>query len=375
MSSVFIAHARRTAVVPVNGGFRSLAVQNLVTPLVRDALACTGTSAAQVDQVILGNALYGGGNPARLCALAAGLPESVPATTVDTQCCSGLDAIRLGAQVIRAGQADVVIAGGVESYSRRPYRAIAGDNREPYQFYERPPFTPWPDRDPDMAESAARLAAAAAVTRDRQHQWVIESHRKALGAASLPEILPLAGIRMDPAARVMTKRLCERSRVIAEAGPGVVDVASTALQADGAALCLLVSERAFSHMMLRQRPVRWLDGRPGAGAADDPPGALVAAARALLDRYGISAGELAVAELMEAFAVQALQNTRALGLPESVVNRGGGALARGHPIGASGAVLVARAVAELQKEAAGRRGLIAIGAAGGVSSAALLEIV
>src|SRR5690606_38544343 len=114
---------------------------------IRTLLAAAGLAAEEVDEVILGNALYGGGNPARLALLAAGIPECRSALTIDSQCCAGLDAIMLAAARIRAGEAQVIVAGGVESFSRAPIRqrrpAVPGEAAVPY---DRPPFTPWPER-------------------------------------------------------------------------------------------------------------------------------------------------------------------------------------------------------------------------------------
>ncbi|MEX2320930.1 MAG: beta-ketoacyl synthase N-terminal-like domain-containing protein, partial [Saccharospirillum sp.] len=121
-AAVYLVAARRTPVAPVKGAFKALSVSDLAVPVIQAVLSDVGFNPADIDQVMLGNALYGGGNPARLIALAAGLHESVPALTLDTQCCSGLDALRLGAQAIASGQADAVLAGGVESTSRRAIR-------------------------------------------------------------------------------------------------------------------------------------------------------------------------------------------------------------------------------------------------------------
>ena len=382
---VIMLAARRTPVAPVNGAFRGLGVSELGVPVVAALLADSGVPASAVDQVILGNALYGGGNPARMIALAAGLPETVPAMTIDTQCCAGLDSLRLAAAVIQSGQADVIIAGGVESTSRRPirqHRPLTADATP--VAYERPPFTPWPERDPDMAAAAARLAAEQTISLAAQHEWAIESHRKALASRSRlqNECVPLAGLSMDAAARPLTDRLAQRTPVIAdwqdgEHNSGQISVAGTALQADAAALVLMVSGRVARQFAAQRPQVLWEQGLSGGGAADQPPRALVPVVSSLLERTGLSAADFSVVELMEAYAVQAIDNALALGLPLSAINRGGGALARGHPIGASGAILAVRAFHELQHQLqdqrAGARALLAIAAAGGLGSAAILS--
>lgn len=373
--SVWLLAARRTPVAPVNGALRELGVAELAVPVVRQLLQDAAIGADQIDQVILGNALYGGGNPARLVALAAGLPESVPALTVDTQCCSGLDALRLGAQAIEAGQADLVLAGGVESTSRRPIR-----QHRPLQAdgipvtYERPPFTPWSERDPDMADSAARLAAEEAIDLNTQNDWACKSHRKALAAKDrlAAECVPLGGLSVDAATRPMSPALAARTPVIARCGEGQVNVAGTALQADAAAVVLLASDEARRRLGTSLPAVLWRSGLAGGSLADSPPRAMVPVVQQLLAAQGVSPTDLQCAEVMEAFAVQAISNCRDLGLPDDCINRGGGALARGHPIGASGAILAVRAFHELLHADEGSRALLAIAAAGGLASATLL---
>ncbi|MCV0429060.1 MAG: thiolase family protein, partial [Roseibium sp.] len=120
--SAFIIAARRTPVAPRGGDLSAYQADELAAPVLAALVRDTGLSGNQVDHVILGNALYAGGNPARLAALRAGLPQSVPAMTLDTQCCSGLDAILQGVRLIESGAADCVLAGGAESFSRAPIR-------------------------------------------------------------------------------------------------------------------------------------------------------------------------------------------------------------------------------------------------------------
>ena len=121
MNAVIVA-ARRTAVAPRGGAFARIEPHDLASRVIEEVLADAGLAPDAVEDVILGNALYGGGNPARRAALAAVIRETVPALTVDSQCCAGLDAILLAAERINAGAADVIVAGGVESFSRAPIR-------------------------------------------------------------------------------------------------------------------------------------------------------------------------------------------------------------------------------------------------------------
>lgn len=375
MSAVFIAAARRTAVLPRGGGFASVEAVDLAEVSVRAVLDDAGILPSRIDEVILGNALYGGGNPARVAALKAGVPETVPALTIDTQCCAGLDAILLAAARIRAGEADAIVAGGVESFSRAPIRVRRPLSRhEDAVPYDKPPFTPWPERDPEMIPAAAALATEWAITRGEQEAFAIESHRKALArGASAPEFVPIHGCTTDAFARRLTAGLCARLPILAGDSTHGVTAATIAVEADAAASMLLVSERMLGAIRPLNRVVRFAGGRRTGGDPERPGLAPITAARAALRREGLSASDVSVAEIMEAFAVQAMACIRAVGLDPVRVNPGGGALARGHPIGASGAIVAVRVWHELQTMDSGAVGLAAIAAAGGLGSAALFR--
>lgn len=363
MSGAAILAARRTAVVPRGGAFREIAPHALAAALVGPVLADARVSAAEVDEVILGNALSGGGNVARVAALAAGLPQVVPAATLDTQCCSGLDAIRLGAARIAAGEARYVLAGGVESFSRAPLRAHRPRERgEAPRFYRQPAFTPWPEREPDLAAAATDLARADGIGRAAQEAFAAESHRRAIAATATGEIVPLDGVAADPFARVLSPSLLARLPALAGDGAHAVTAATTAVEADAAALLLLgpAGEGA----------VRIVGATATGGDPLMPALAPVEAVEALCRRHGIDPGAVDHVELMEAYAAQAMAAIRRLGLDPERVNAQGGALARGHPIGASGAVLAVRAFHRLAP--AGGTALIAIAGAGGIASAMLL---
>ncbi|WP_029351175.1 acetyl-CoA C-acyltransferase [Bosea sp. 117] len=374
----FLIAARRTAVAPRGGAFARVDAHDLAAPVLRACLEDAGlTSDAPVDQVILGNALAAGGNVARLCSLAAGLPESVPALTVDTQCCAGLDAILLAVRLVESGAAEIVLAGGVESWSRAPLRArrpFAKD--EAPAFYDVPPFTPWPERDPGMTEAVAWLAQERGITRERQGAFAVESHAKARAArerdAAEIVLLPEAPLEHDAFTRELTPALCARAPVLAGEGAFAIGAATVAVEADAAAVVLVASEAAA----LRLAPGRALEVRAAAsaGAAPEQPAlALSAAVRGLLARQDLDVAAFARVELMEAFAAQALANADELGLDMDTVNAGGGALARGHPIGASGAILAVRLFHELRALERGALGLAAIAAAGGLGAALVLR--
>ncbi len=373
--TIFVAAACRTSVAPNGGDFARLEVARLGSEVIRALLTQTPLSPDVRLEVIMGNALYGGGNPARVAMLMAGLDIAIPAATIDTQCCSGLDAIAWGASRIASGQADAVIAGGLESYSRAPLRykrpASSGDSP---QFYARPPFTPWLDRDPDLIASAASLAYQRNITREQQDVFAVDSHRKALEANwHEDEIAPVCGIETDTFSRRLSPALCARLPSLAGRSPHELTAATIAVEADAAAAVLLVSEKLLSRLKPKHVPMQ-LSGSVSRGFDPEQPAlAATSAAAPLLRSMQIAASDISVVEIMEAFAVQAMTFIDDLNFDASVINRSGGALARGHPIGASGAILAVRLFYELQKENRGAKGLAAIAAAGGLGSALLME--
>lgn len=354
-----IVAARRTAVCPRGGAFAQFRIEDLAAPVVQAVLADAGMAAGQVDDIIVANALGAGGNPARRVALLAGLPERVAGLSVDRQCAGGLDAVLIARALVDSGAADVVLAGGAESYSLRPQRAMPGPQGVPVP-YDQAPFTPWPERDPEMAAAAAALADRLGLTRAVQSDWAVESHRKALAVAAWPEIVPLAGVTRDAFARALSPALAARAAVVA----GSISAATAAVAADAAAFVLVVSDRLAAGDGLRIVSGVTLGGNP-----EEPGLVPVAAIAAALGRAGLAPADLAMAEVMEAYAVQAMGCVDGAGLPPGIVNVGGGALARGHPISASGAILAVRLFHGLR---AGY-GLAAIAAAGGLGTALVGE--
>lgn len=367
MTEACILAARRTAVIPRGGAFARQSLEDLAAPVIAALLTDAGLGPASVDEVICSNALGAGGNPARRVALAAGLPARVAGLSTDRQCAGGLDAIGLAAALVASGAARVVVAGGVESYSRRPLRLSTDPGGGPPRAYDQPPFTPWPERDPDMTEAAAALAARLGITRARQEAWAVESHARALAARDrlVGEIVPLAGQSHDAFTRRLTHAVAARAPVLA----GSVTSATTAVAADAAAFVLVVAGES-SHPGRGGLPIlSWVT----LGAEPEEPGlAAVPATAAALARAGRAPRDLAVVELMEAYAAQAIACAEAAGLDPARINRGGGALARGHPIGASGAVLAVRLFHEMRRPGHVGPGLAAIAAAGGIGSALVL---
>ena len=363
-----ILAAKRTAIVPHGGAFARLSIEDLAAPVVQALLAQAGLAGDDVDELICANALGAGGNPARRVALAAGLPQRVAGLSVDRQCAGGLDAVLLARALVESGAAEVVIAGGVESHSRRPLRLRTDPDGGPAVAYAQAPFTPWPDRDPGMAQAAADLAARLGITRAAQDAWAVASH--AATRVAVGEIVALAGQTRDVFARRLSLAVAAGAYVLA----GSVTAANAAVAADGAAFVLVVSDRVAAcqfaaGQIAGRRGLRIVGGQTLGGDPVQPGIAPVAAIAAVLARAGLRPDQLAMAEVMEAYAVQAMACVAGAGLDPACVNIGGGALARGHPIGASGAVLAVRLFYEMQSGF----GLATIAAAGGVGTALLVS--
>lgn len=330
-----IVAAKRSAIVPRGGAFAAMDIEEIAAPVIA---ALRADCDLPVDEIICANALGAGGNVARIIALAAGLPQ-VAGLTIDRQCAGGLDAILLARAMVDSGAARVVIAGGAESYSRRPTRLRDGIP------YDQARFAPKGWEDPDMAAAADLLARDYGLTRAAQDQWAVDSHARARVCAG--EIVPILGQMTDPFARGLTLAVAARARVIT----GSITAANTAVAADGAAFVLVVADG------LARQGLRILAGATRGGDVARP-GLAPLAAMAGLGR------DVEMLEMMEAYAAQAMICAAGFDL----VNVGGGALARGHAIGASGAVLAVRLFYEL---GAGR-GMAAIAAAGGIGTAMMV---
>ena len=390
----------RSPVAPVGGALSHLHSHELAAPLLAALLAQTGLPAQAIDAVVLGNALGAGGNPARMLALAAGLPDACAAHTIDTQCCSGLDAIAMAVGLLQSGQAEIVIAGGTEAWSRSPIRQTRPQHKdEQPQSYERPPFAPDPARDPDMLQSAADYALQQGYTRAQQEHYAVQSHQRAIAAQAqiATEIIPIAGLKHDAYPRHLKAERAARMPVVAQAQSAgeqstiaahALSTLTVSCKADGAALVLLATDEACARYGLAPG-ARWLASASIGATPETPLLAAIAATRKVLARGGyaaqslskseltaqdLSALELASLELHDAFAVQGLAFCDAFALAPEQINNEGGGLARGHPIGASGAIALVRCLTQLERRAQPQAlGLAAIAGAGGIGAATLVQ--
>lgn len=381
--------ARRTPIGTAGHALAGVDLVGLLAPVLRALTDDLGPHAPGVDDVIIGNCRGPGGNPARVAALAAGLGMGVPGVTIDRQCGSGQEAVHLGATAVLAGVADVVLAGGAESASTAPWRlsrpATSTGMPTPY---ERAPFAPSEIGDPDMGPAAETVAARCGVTRERQDAYAARSHTLTLAAARAgsfdAEIVPVAGVASDERPRRLTADVLSRLRPAFVPG-GTVTAGNCCGVSDGAAVVALVPEHLRAALGV---PGLALRGWVCVGLDPNTPGlGPVPAVARLLKDLGVDLAGVGVVEMTEAFAAQVLACTDALGLdpldpldPLDSLDRDaprvcpqGGAIAMGHPWGASGAMLLVRLFAQMVRVDGPRLGIATCAIGGGQGLALLAE--
>ncbi|WP_405162661.1 thiolase family protein [Nocardia sp. NBC_01499] len=372
MNSVPVLVApRRTPIGNAGHGFAALTTTDLAAPVLREVLSTLRGAGidAEVDDVVLGNCLGPGGDPARIAALAAGFGVQVPGVTVDRQCGSGLDAVMQAALRVRSGADELILAGGVESASTAPWRCwppVAG--AEPVR-YTRAPFAPQGFPDPDMGVAADDLARVRGISRERQDAYAARSHTLAAAADFAAEIVPIGEVRRDERIRPgMTEARLARLRPSFGAD-GTATAGNSCGISDGAAVVAVTSESLAAGV-----PALRILGSAVAGSDPAYPGlGPVPAIRKLLRRTGIDAAELGIVEITEAFASVVLAVSDELGLDESKICPQGGAIAMGHPWGASGAILLVRLASQMLREGGPALGLAACAIGGGQGIAMLVE--
>ena len=370
-----IIAARRTAIGTAGRAFAGHTVDELAAPVLAAVADAVAPAGVPIDDVVLGNCMGPGGDLARVAALRAGLGEQVPGVTVDRQCGSGLDAVMQAASRVRGGDASLVLAGGAESASTAPHRHWPDSGER----YARAPFGPAGFPDPDMGPAADRLAALRGISRARQDEWAARSHARAAAAQAAgifdAEIVDVDDVDRDdrPRAAMNLARLARFAPTFAEAdsGVGTVTAGNSCGFSDGAAAMAVTTEA-----IARELGLPALRVRAAAVAAGDPalPGLGAApAARRALARAGLTAADLGFVEITEAFAAQLLAVSDELALDERLISADGGAIALGHPWGASGAVLLVRLAARMLAADDDRPGLAACSIGGGQGIAMIVE--
>jgi len=387
MRHVVIVSAVRTAVGRFQGALSDLAATQLGALVVREAVARAGVAPADVDECIMGCVLAAGlgQNPARQAALGGGLADTVAAVTVNMVCGSGLKAVALGAQAIACGDAEIVVAGGMESMSNVPYLLPQarkgmrlGDGKVVDSIVTDGLWCSHSDQ--HMGMTAELVSEKHGITREQQDAHALESQRRAAAAQRegrfTAEILPVRMAGKSGAVTVFDRDESVREDASLEALAGLrpafkKDGTVTAGNAPGlndaaAAVVLMSAEQAAAQGLT---PLARIRAQAQSGVA--PRWVMLApvtGVRKVLEKAGWNADEVDLYELNEAFSVQALGVTRELGLDLAKVNVNGGAVAIGHPIGASGARVLVTLVHEMIRRDV-RKGVAALCLGGGNSVA------
>ena len=390
MSDIVIAAAKRTAIGSFLGQFTGVPTPTLGATAISAALVQSGIPGADVSEVIMGCVLPAnlGQAPARQAALAAGLPTSAGATTLNKVCGSGMKAIMLGHDLIKAGSATVVVAGGMESMTNAPHLIPNSRTGNRYGNFQAVDHMAWdgltnPYDGQAMGVFAEATVARYGFSREDQDNFAIESVKRAQAAQAAGafdgEIVPVKVATRKGEVEYASDEQPGKSDIAkiptlkpAFKKDGSVTAASSSSISDGAAVTVLLSAdeaarrgvqplaRIAGHTTFAHQP-EWFTTAP------------VGAISALLDKVGWTIAEVDLFEINEAFAVVAMAPIKELGIPHAKVNVNGGACALGHPIGASGARLVVTLVNALRKRGL-KRGVAALCIGGGEATAIAVEV-
>ncbi len=378
-----IVAAVRTPFGRLGGGLKDYQATELGAHAIRAGLERAGLEPGEVGYVIMGQVLQGGAGqaPARQAAIGAGLPIEVPADAVNKVCASSIRAVEIADSMIRAGDVELVVTGGMESMSNAPY--VLKQARFGYRLGDgtlidlmtHDGLTSSFDRR-HMVEQASFVARELGISREEQDRWALRSHERATAAIDAgrfaDEIAPVGDVAVDESPRRDTslEKLASLKPVF---DPEGTTTAGNAPGVNDGASCVVVCSEEFA----RRRGLEPLATIVAQGYVADEFAYLArtpAKAGAIaLERAGRSIGDVKRVELNEAFASVALNSTRLLGADEEIVNVNGGAVALGHPIGASGGRILATMVHELRREGGGL-GLAAICSGGGQGDALLIEV-
>ncbi|MDH4870306.1 acetyl-CoA C-acetyltransferase [Pseudomonas sp. BN515] len=380
MPQAYIVDALRTPTGRRKGGLSQIHAADLGAHVLRELVARNAIPDADYDDVIFGCVDTIGplaGDIARTCWLAAGLDQAVPGTTIDRQCGSSQQAVHFAAQAVMSGTQDVVIAGGVQTMTQIPISS-AMTAAEPLGFTD--PFTGsegWVKRygkvPPTQFRSAQMIAERWGLSREALEAYALESHRRALHAIAegrfAREIVPLAGVQHDETPRQTS--LDKMAELEALFGCDRVTAGVSSQTCDGASALLVVSEAALKRYNLTPRArIHHMSVR-----ADDPVWMLTApipATEYALKRAGMKLEDIDRVEINEAFASVALAWLKETGYPHERTNVNGGAIALGHPLGATGTRLMCTLLHELERSG-GRYGMQTMCEGGGQANVTIIE--
>ena len=381
-----IVSAVRTAIARQGGALAQTPAHVFGAEVIKEAINRVNLDPEMIDDVLFGNVLSGGGNIARLTALQTGLSINLPGITVDRQCGSGINAINLAAQAIRAGEGDIYIAGGTESMSRAPY--LMDRPEKPYSAsppnFRKSQLSPKEIGDPPMGITAENLVEKYKITREEQDEFAYMSQQRMKVAMEegrfdeqiVPIVIPVK--KGDPF--VFNRDEHPRPQTTMEAlsklqpaflkGGTVTAGNSSGLNDAAAALVIMSREKAEE---LNLTPFAVIRAYCVAGVDPNIMGiGPVPAVKKVMEKSGLTMEEMDLIEINEAFAAQVLACNRELNMDLAKVNVNGGAIAHGHPLGATGAILATKAVYEL-KRTNGRYALITACIGGGQGIATIIE--
>ncbi|WP_405218924.1 thiolase family protein [Agrococcus sp. Ld7] len=392
MPEALLVGGARTPVGRYGGALASVRPDDLAALVIGEAVRRAGIDPATIDEVIFGAANQAGEdnrNVARMATLLAGLPDEVPGITVNRLCSSGMSAIIMASQMIRAGDADIVVAGGVESMTRAPWVQAKPERpwAKPGEAFDT--SIGWRFANPrlvardkatfSMPETAEEVARVDGITREEADAFALRSQQRAVAAidagrfddeiVAVPtktgEVMVDEGPRRDT-----TMDALARLRPVVTGG-SVVTAGNASSLNDGASAIVVASDAAVERLGLTPRAR--VVGGTSVGLAPEIMGlGPVPATEKLLARTGLQIGDLGAIELNEAFATQSIGTIRRLGLDDSVVNADGGAIALGHPLGSSGSRLVVTLLGRMEREGADR-GLATMCIGVGQGTAIILE--
>lgn len=381
-----IVSAVRTPVGRCRGALAAVGAPELGALVIAEAVRRAGLKGEEVEEVIFGNlGNNDSANLARVVTLQAGLPFTVPAITIDRQCSSGLNAIAIGALMIEAGEADIVVAGGTESDSNRPHlmeKARVAYQVAPPQWLVR--RTAPGALNVSMGTTAENLGRKYHITREECDAFALESHRKAAAAQAAgrfdAQMIPVTVPGKRGKTTVVDRDECVRPESTMETlgslptafePDGVCTAGNSSPMSDGAGAVVLMDRETAEKKGLE--PLAVFRGFAVTGCDPSIMGVgPVEAIRKVLRKTGLTLEEMDLIELNEAFATQSIACIRELGLDMDKVNVNGGALALGHPLAGTGAILTAKLLYELKRRRA-RYGLVAFCMAGGQGGAAVFE--
>ena len=393
MSGSVIVAGARTPIGRLLGGFKTLSAADLGGVAIKGALEKAGVSGDQVDYLIMGQVILAGAgqNPARTAGVAAGLPMSLPSITINKVCLSGINAIATADQLIRAGEAEIIVAGGMESMTNAPH--LLPKSREGFKYgdttlVDSMAYDALYDQSTQQAMGALTEqynADQGRLTREEQDAFAAGSHQKAAEAWKNglfdDEVVPVSipqrkgdpvvvsqdeGVRGDTTAESLSGLRPAFSR------DGTITAASSSQISDGACAVVVMSKAKAEELGLT-----WLAEIGAHGMVAGPDSTLqMQPARATakaLEKEGIAASDLDLVEFNEAFAAVGIQSTRELGIDPDKVNVNGGAIALGHPVGMSGARIVLHLALELKRRGGGV-GAAALCGGGGQGDALIIRV-